>query len=207
MKEARTGASKALKGPKPLIKTDRAKFVNDIKQALYASKIVSYAQGFMLMRAAAQHYGWNLNFGSIALMWRGGCIIRSIFLGKIKEAFDKNPNLANLMLDPFFKKAISSGQRSWRNVFQPLLKSVPMPRFHRACILGWFGATESSLFIAGDARLFCAHTDERIDAKSQFFIRLTVEGLVHPAPILYNYVPSLQAQVRTCAFFRYRLIW
>src|SRR5205085_5121184 len=91
-------------------------FIEDIKSALYASKIVSYAQGYMLMRAAAQEYNWNLNYGGIALMWRGGCIIRSVFLGKIKEAFDKNPKLTNLLLDPFFRKAIQKAQRPWRNV-------------------------------------------------------------------------------------------
>lgn len=173
MKEARTGASKALKGPKPLIKTDRAKFVNAIKQALYASKIVSYAQGFMLMRAAAQHYGWNLNFGSIALMWRGGCIIRSIFLGKIKEAFDKNPNLTNLMLDPFFKKAISSGQRSWRKVVSTAAKKgIPMPAFSSALAFydGFRCDRLPHNLLQAMRDYFGAHTYERIDApRGQFF--------------------------------------
>src|SRR3954469_224306 len=116
LKEERVAASKKLKGPKPKISTDRAKFIEDIRLALYASKIVSYAQGYMLMRAAAKEYKWNLNYGGIALMWRGGCIIRSVFLGDIKAAFDKNSKLTNLLLDPFFKKAIRNAQRSWRNV-------------------------------------------------------------------------------------------
>lgn len=99
LKEERVAAAQKLRGPKPVISGDRAKVVEAIRQALYASKIVSYAQGFMLMRAAAKEYGWNLNYGGVALMWRGGCIIRSRFLGDIKKAFDKNPNLTNLMLD------------------------------------------------------------------------------------------------------------
>src|SRR5215831_7201107 len=106
LKEDRVAASKKLKGPKPTIKGDHKKFIDAIRQALYASKIVSYAQGYQLMRAAAAEYKWNLNYGGIALMWRGGCIIRSAFLGKIKEAYDRNFKLSNLLLDPFFKKAI-----------------------------------------------------------------------------------------------------
>src|SRR4029078_2714124 len=111
LKDERTTADKKLKGPKPLIKGKPEKIIEDIRQALYASKIVSYAQGYQLMRAAAKEYKWNLNYGGIALIWRGGCIIRSGFLGKIKEAFDKNSKLSNLMLDPFFKKAIKDCQR------------------------------------------------------------------------------------------------
>src|SRR5205814_9177025 len=94
----------------------KKQFIDDIRDALYASKIISYAQGYLLMRAAAQEYKWNLNYGGIALMWRGGCIIRSVFLGKIKEAFDQNPKLTNLLLDPFFRKAVRDSQRGWRNV-------------------------------------------------------------------------------------------
>src|SRR3954465_15731398 len=116
LKDERVAAAKKLKGPKPKISTDRAQFIEDIRLALYASKIVSYAQGYMLMRSAAKEYNWNLNYGGIALMWRGGCIIRSVFLGKIKEAYDKNPKLTNLLLDDFFRKAIKDSQKSWRNV-------------------------------------------------------------------------------------------
>src|SRR5207237_8651417 len=116
LKEERVKAARKLKGPRPKISGDRAKLVEDIRRALYASKIISYAQGYMLMRAAAKEYSWNLNYGGIALMWRGGCIIRSVFLAKIKDAFDKTPKLANLLLDPFFRKAIKQSQRSWRNV-------------------------------------------------------------------------------------------
>src|SRR5215467_3893986 len=106
LKDERVAAARKLKGPKPTIKGDHKKFIDAIRQALYASKIVSYAQGYQLMRAAAAEYKWNLNYGGIALMWRGGCIIRSIFLGDIKKAFDKNLKLTNLLLDPFFRKAI-----------------------------------------------------------------------------------------------------
>jgi 6-phosphogluconate dehydrogenase len=116
MKEERVAASQQLAGPKPAIRDDHAKFIEQIRQALYASKIVSYAQGYMLMRAAATEYGWNLNYGGIALMWRGGCIIRSRFLADIKNAFDNNPHLTNLLLDPFLKQAIQQCQRAWRNV-------------------------------------------------------------------------------------------
>ena len=105
MKEERVAASKVLKGPKPAFTGDKAAFLNSIREALYASKIVSYAQGYVLMRQAAKDYGWNLNNGGIALMWRGGCIIRSVFLGKIKEAFDKDPGLTNLLLDPYFPRS------------------------------------------------------------------------------------------------------
>jgi len=102
-------------------------------QALYASKIISYAQGFMLMREAAQVYGWNLNYGGIALMWRGGCIIRSRFLGNIKAAFDKNPKLSNLLLDKFFSDAIHDSQESWRKVVaEGALHGVPTPAFSTA---------------------------------------------------------------------------
>src|SRR5216117_3409613 len=107
LKDERVVASKKLKGPKPAIKGDQKKIVEDIRCALYASKIVSYAQGYLLMRAAAKEFKWNLNYGGIALMWRGGCIIRSRFLGKIKEAFDNKADLPNLLLDPFLRKAIN----------------------------------------------------------------------------------------------------
>eukprot|EP01027_Heterolobosea_sp_BB2_P003572 GEZU01005403.1.p2 GENE.GEZU01005403.1~~GEZU01005403.1.p2 ORF type:complete len:401 (+),score=175.96 GEZU01005403.1:69-1271(+) len=110
LKEERVEASKRLHGPSPKFTGDKQKFIKQIEQALYASKIISYTQGYMLLRDAAKEYGWNLNFGGVALMWRGGCIIRSVFLGRIKEAFDKNPNLNNLLLDDFFLKAIHDCQ-------------------------------------------------------------------------------------------------
>src|SRR5437667_10476476 len=110
LKDERVAAARKLKGPKPTIKGDHKKFVEDVRLALYASKIISYAQGYMLMRAAAAEYKWKLNYGGIALMWRGGCIIRSVFLGKIKEAFEKNSKLSNLLLDPFFREATKGSQ-------------------------------------------------------------------------------------------------
>ena len=123
LKDERVKAARKLKGPRPMLTAiannpERKKaFINDIKSALYASKIVSYAQGYMLMRAAAKEYKWTLNYGGIALMWRGGCIIRSRFLGKIKEAFDKSPKLANLMLDDYFRNSTNFAPRPMRNTF------------------------------------------------------------------------------------------
>ena len=133
IKEERVAASKVLSGPNKKFDGDKKAMINDLRQALYASKIVSYAQGYQLMRAAAAEYGWNLNYGGIALMWRGGCIIRSAFLGKIKEAFDKNPALSNLLLDPFFKEAVVKAQDSWRRVVTTAINlGIPMPAISAA---------------------------------------------------------------------------
>ncbi len=134
LKDEREKASTILRGPEDSkYEGDKAEFVEAIRQALYASKIVSYAQGFMLLRQAAKEFGWNLNYGGIALMWRGGCIIRSRFLGNIKAAFDKNPALDNLLLDDFFRDAIHSCQKSWRKVVaQSVLLGVPTPCFSTA---------------------------------------------------------------------------
>jgi 6-phosphogluconate dehydrogenase len=166
MKEERVAAAKKLRGPKPTIKGDHKKFIEDVRQALYASKIVSYAQGYQLMRAAASEYKWNLNYGGIALMWRGGCIIRSIFLGDIKKAFDKNLKLTNLLLDPFFRKAIKDCQRSWRNVCAiAAKKGIPVPAFSTA--LAFYDAYRSERLPANllqaQRDYFGAHTYERID--------------------------------------------
>lgn len=128
IKEERIAASKILKGPAQLFAGNRQKMLHDLKQALYAAKIVSYAQGYSLMRVAADTYGWDLKYGDIALMWRGGCIIRSAFLGEIKTAFDKNPNLTNLLLDDFFCDAINNAQDSWRRVVvEATLNGIPIP--------------------------------------------------------------------------------
>ncbi|HRZ84066.1 MAG TPA: decarboxylating NADP(+)-dependent phosphogluconate dehydrogenase, partial [Candidatus Hydrogenedentes bacterium] len=128
LKEERVRAAKMFPAQGTAFSGDRDAFVNDLRQALYASKLVSYAQGYQLMRAAAAHYGWNLNYGGIALMWRGGCIIRSVFLGKIKEAFDRNPDLENLLLDPFFADVITKAQASWRRVVSKAVEmGVPIP--------------------------------------------------------------------------------
>jgi 6-phosphogluconate dehydrogenase len=173
LKEERVAAAKKLKGPRRKISTDRAKFIEDIRRALYASKIVSYAQGYMLMRAAAAEYKWNLNYGGIALMWRGGCIIRSRFLGKIKEAFDANPKLSNLLLDKFFRAAIKECQRSWRNVVAiSAKKGIPTPAFSTA--LSFYDSYRSERLPANllqaQRDYFGAHTYERIDKpRGEFF--------------------------------------
>ncbi|EEF61979.1 decarboxylating NADP(+)-dependent phosphogluconate dehydrogenase [Pedosphaera parvula] len=173
LKEERVAAAKKLKGPRPKISTDRAKFIEDIRRALYASKIISYTQGYMLMRAAAKEYKWNLNYGGIALMWRGGCIIRSRFLGKIKEAYDANPKLTNLLLDKFFKGAIKESQRSWRNVVAiAAKKGIPTPAFSTA--LNFYDAYRSARLPANllqaQRDYFGAHTYERIDKpRGEFF--------------------------------------
>jgi len=178
MKEERVKAARKLKGPKPLLsaaKNTKARqaFIEDIKSALYASKIVSYAQGYMLMRAAAAEYGWKLNYGGIALMWRGGCIIRSRFLGKIKEAYDTNPKLANLLLDDYFRAEIKKCQKGWRNVVASAAKKgIPVPAFSTA--LAFFdqyrSATLPANLLQAQRDYFGAHTYERVDKpRGQFF--------------------------------------
>ncbi len=173
LKDERVAAAKKLRGPKPAIKGDQKKLLEDIRRALYASKIVSYAQGYMLMRAAAQEYNWNLNYGGVALMWRGGCIIRSVFLGKIKEAFDKTPALTNLLLAPFFRQAIKAAQRSWRSVVATAAKKgIPVPAFSTA--LAFYDSYRNERLPANllqaQRDYFGAHTYERLDQpRGQFF--------------------------------------
>jgi 6-phosphogluconate dehydrogenase len=133
IKDERVIASKILQGLPRVFSSDKTKFVNDLKDALYASKIVSYAQGFTLMRAAAAEYRWDLNYGGIALMWRGGCIIRSAFLEKIKDAYDNDPSLTNLLLDPFFKSKVRKTQKGWRNVVAAAVANgIPVPAISSA---------------------------------------------------------------------------
>ena len=173
MKEERVIASKIISGPTPKFTGDRKAFINDIKNALYASKIISYAQGYQLMQAAAKEYGWKLNYGGIALMWRGGCIIRSVFLGKIKEAFDKNPDLTNLLLDPFFKEKMNSAQDSWRRVIATAVTNgIPVPAMCTA--LNYFDGYRSERLPANllqaQRDYFGAHTYERVDKpRGEFF--------------------------------------
>jgi 6-phosphogluconate dehydrogenase len=179
LKDERVAASKKLKGPKPLIKGDHKKLVEDIRLALYASKIVSYAQGYMLMRAAAQEQKWNLNYGGIALMWRGGCIIRSAFLGDIKKAYEKNPKLTNLLLDPFFRKAIKQAQKSWRNVVAiAAKKGIPVPAFSTA--LAFYDSYRSERLPANllqaQRDYFGAHTYERLDKPRGEFVHTNWTG-------------------------------
>jgi 6-phosphogluconate dehydrogenase len=151
----------------------REHFVNAIREALYASKIVSYTQGYMLMRAAAKENGWNLNYGGIALMWRGGCIIRSRFLGKIKEAFTRNPELGNLMLDPYFQGEVERCQTGWREVIAAaVMAGLPVPAFSTA--LAFYDSYRSARLPANllqaQRDYFGAHTYERTDKpRGQFF--------------------------------------
>ncbi|OQB86252.1 MAG: 6-phosphogluconate dehydrogenase, NADP(+)-dependent, decarboxylating [Planctomycetes bacterium ADurb.Bin126] len=173
MKDERVAASSKLRGPKPKFRGKREKFVDDVRQALYASKIVSYAQGYQLMRSAAEEFQWNLNYGGIALMWRGGCIIRSQFLGKIKEAFDKKPKLVNLMLTPYFKKALSKAQGAWRRTIQQATKlGVPAPAFSTALAYydGYRAERLPANLLQAQRDYFGAHTYERLDKpRGQFF--------------------------------------
>ena len=144
-----------------------------MRRALYCSKIVSYAQGYMLLRAAAKEHGWNLNMGGIALMWRGGCIIRSRFLGKIKEAFDKNPAIENLLLDSFFSAALNSYQASWRKALVHAIElGVPTPAFSTALAFfdGYRTARLPANLLQAQRDYFGAHTYERIDKpRGEFF--------------------------------------
>jgi 6-phosphogluconate dehydrogenase len=173
IKDERVAASGILAGPASKYTGDKKAFINDIKNALYASKIISYAQGYQLMRAAAKEFGWKLNYGGIALMWRGGCIIRSVFLGKIKEAFDKNSDLTNLLLDPFFKEKITSAQESWRRVIAAsVTQGIPVPAMCTA--LNYFDGYRSERLPANllqaQRDYFGAHTYERIDKpRGEFF--------------------------------------
>ena len=166
LKDERVAASRSLTGPKARIAGDRISFIRDLESAVYASKLISYTQGYMLMRAAAREHGWNLNYGAIALIWRGGCIIRSFFLGKIKEAFDRNPQLANLLLDPFFRKQIESAQEAWRRVVaKAVRKGIPVPAMSSA--LAFFdGYRRESLpanLLQAQRDYFGAHTYQRTD--------------------------------------------
>ena len=166
LKDERVAASRSLTGPKARIAGERKAFIRDLESAVYASKLISYTQGYMLMRAAAREHGWNLNYGGIALMWRGGCIIRSVFLGKIKEAFDRNPQLANLLLDPFFRKQIESAQEAWRRVVaKAVRKGIPVPAMSSA--LAFFdGYRRESLpanLLQAQRDYFGAHTYQRTD--------------------------------------------
>ncbi len=172
-KSERVEASKILKGPEPEFTGDKVEFVEDLRQALYASKMVSYAQGYVLMREAAQEYGWGLNYGGIALMWRGGCIIRSAFLSKIKDAFDKNSDLKNLLLDPFFQETIHKAQESWRKVVALATSNgIPIPALSSALCYydGYRTERLPANLLQAQRDYFGAHTYERVDkARGEFF--------------------------------------
>jgi len=173
IKKERVEAAKILNGPDVKFDGDKAEFIEMIRQALYASKICSYAQGYQLMKAAAAEYHWNLNYGEIALMWRGGCIIRAQFLGRIKDAFDKNPDLQNLLMDDYFKEVIETNQIAWRKVVAKAVEmGIPVPTFSSA--LAYFDGYRSAVLPANllqaQRDYFGAHTYERIDKpRGKFF--------------------------------------
>ncbi len=173
MKEDRVLASKTFKKTPVTFNGDKKEFIENIRKALFASKIISYAQGYTLMRSAAKTYNWNLNYGGIALMWRGGCIIRSVFLGKIKDAYDKNPELSNLLLDPYFRDTIEGLTDSWRKVVATaVMNGVPAPAM--ATALNYFDGYKCECLPANllqaQRDYFGAHTYERLDSpRGEFF--------------------------------------
>ena len=173
VKDERVAASKVLSGPATKFTGDKKEMLECIRKALLASKIVSYAQGYALMRAAAKTYDWDLNYGDIALMWRGGCIIRSVFLGDIKKAFDKNPELANLMLDDYFKGKLEDAQDGWRKVCaEAMLAGVPVPAMSAALSYydGYRCERLPANLLQAQRDYFGAHTYERIDCeRGKFF--------------------------------------
>ncbi|HNZ71010.1 MAG TPA: decarboxylating NADP(+)-dependent phosphogluconate dehydrogenase [Prolixibacteraceae bacterium] len=172
-KDLRVMASKSISGPKVKFDGDKKQFISDIKDALFGAKIISYAQGYNLMMEAAKENGWNLNYGGIALMWRGGCIIRSVFLGDIKKAFDKNPELPNLLLDPFFKKTVEKAQAGWRRVCATALTNgIPVPALTSAlCYFDGFRTERlPANLLQAQRDYFGAHTYERVDKpRGEFF--------------------------------------
>lgn len=166
MKEERTRASQILSGPSITATRDRQTLIEDIRQALYASKIVSYAQGFMLLRMAAAEYDWDIDYGSVALMWRGGCIIRSVFLGEIKAAFDRQPDLTNLLLDNYFKQEVVSAQEAWRRTaIEAVEQGIPAPTISSALAFydGYRCQRLPANLIQAQRDYFGAHTYERLD--------------------------------------------
>jgi len=173
LKEERVAASKVLTGPTPKFTGDKKTFIDDLRHALYAAKIVSYAQGYQLMRSAAAEYKWNLNYGGIALMWRGGCIIRSVFLGKIKEAFETEPDLTNLLITPFFKDAVEKAQASWRRVVTTAVEmGIPVPAISTALAYydGYRNSRLPANLLQAQRDYFGAHTYERVDKpRGEFF--------------------------------------
>ncbi len=165
-KDLRVKASKYLSGPKPSFKGDKQAFVKDLEQAVFASKLISYAQGYDLMMEAAKEHNWNLNYGGIAHMWRGGCIIRSAFLKDIKEAFEHNPRLENLLLTPYFKEKLEAAQDSWRRVSAAAIENgIPLPAITSA--LAYFDGIRNDRLPANllqaQRDYFGAHTYERVD--------------------------------------------
>jgi 6-phosphogluconate dehydrogenase len=173
LKDERVLASKVLGGPEPAFDGDKLAFVDDIREALYAAKIVSYTQGYMLMRAAAKEYDWNLNSGGIAMMWRGGCIIRSAFLGRINEAFVQDPGLSNLLLAPYFKEQVEAAQPAWRRVIATAIgMGIPVPAMASGLAFydGYRHGRLPANLLQAQRDYFGAHTYERLDQpRGQFF--------------------------------------
>lgn len=173
LKDERVEASKLMKGPGTKFLGNEEEFIADLEQALLASKIISYAQGFMLMKEAAKENDWNLNYGGIALMWKGGCIIRSVFLGKIKEAFDNNPDLKNLLLDDYFLKVVENAQGAWRRVIIKAIElGIPVPAMSTALSFydGYRNDRLPANLLQAQRDYFGAHTYERVDKpRGEFF--------------------------------------
>lgn len=174
LKDERVAASKVLTaGPAPAFDGDKKAFIDHLRDALYAAKVISYAQGYQMMKAAAKEYNWELNYGNIALMWRGGCIIRSRFLGNIKEAFDKNPDLANLLLDPYFAEKIQTCQNGLRQVASTAIQNgIPVPCLNAAISFydGYRTERLPANLLQAQRDYFGAHTYERTDQpRGQFF--------------------------------------
>jgi 6-phosphogluconate dehydrogenase len=169
-KESRVRASRQLTGPSGKVDGDRQAFIGQIRQALYASKICSYAQGYVQMQAAAKEHDWPLKFGPIAMLWRGGCIIRAVFLERIKEAFDAEPELENLLLAPYFKKAVEDAQAAWRNVLTKAVElGIPVPAFSAALAYydGYRSETLPANLLQAQRDYFGAHTYHRVDKPGQ----------------------------------------
>lgn len=172
MKQERVEASKILKGPKlAAFSGDRKSFIESVRKALYASKICSYAQGFAQMRAASEHYGWNLEYGNIAMIFRGGCIIRAQFLQNIKEAYDRSPELKNLLLDTYFQSVVENYQQAWRQVIaEAVTRGIPVPGFSSA--IAYYDSYRSERLPANllqaQRDYFGAHTFQRVDKEGIF---------------------------------------
>jgi 6-phosphogluconate dehydrogenase len=176
MKDERVHASGLLRGPAGSFSGNRADLVEAVHDALYASKICSYAQGFSLMRSAAAEYSWDLKFGEVAMIWRGGCIIRARFLRRIKDAYDRDPALANLLLDPYFRDVVEQGQPRWRRLVAVAAeRGIPIPAFSSA--LSYFDSYRTGRLpanlIQAQRDYFGAHTYERVDRPGSFHTEWT----------------------------------
>jgi 6-phosphogluconate dehydrogenase len=176
IKKERVAASKVIAGPGPSFQGDTPAFVESIRKALFASKICSYAQGFQLLRAADGEHQWGLQYGTIASLWRAGCIIRAQFLGKIKDAYDNNPTLANLLLDPYFSAVVTGYQAAWREVVSvAAINGVPVPAFMSALAYfdGYRSANLPANLLQGQRDYFGAHTYQRVDKQGKFHTQWT----------------------------------